>query len=206
MNRTALALAVLLACALARRVPSPRQRTIATTLAGLLALDVCRPMLPWLTLRVAVFVTWYAATAWSVWAVLAKEESPGVPARGLRHLRDLRSRSRQILAVSALLVSSVFVGRFGMTMFFERAAFALALAAQVLAALRFFSRGHSPDDAQRVALILVASSVVDALPGPWLLGEPSRDWNVGRWIAVATWLVIAGWETVCLIRVRVPRA
>jgi hypothetical protein len=236
-----LALAAALAWALVRRVPSPRQWAIAATLAGLLAVNIFRPLLrPWEPLYVAAFLAWYAATAWCVWRVLRKDEGPRrsveLPFLGPRlldHPDSNRSSTRHesgstwhtllqrapfashcehvgraqgVCLAIALLASSALAVRVGLTLELSRLVFALALAAQVLAALRFVSRGRWPDDAQRVALILVASSVVDATPGPWLLGMPARDWAVGRWIAVATWLVIAGWEIRCLIRAHRSRA
>jgi len=209
MERVALAVAATLAGALARRVPSPRQRAIAATLAGLFAVDVCRPYLPWLTLRTAAFVTWYAATSWCVFVVLEKDE-PQRPVIGLRSLQNLRLTSvgtavSFALAVLAILTASILSAERAATMGLCRVVFAISIAAQALATLRFFSRGHTPDDAQRVALILAASSVVDAVPGPWLLGEPARDWVVGRCISIATWIAVAGWETRCLIRARTRR-
>ncbi len=193
MTRTALALAFVLAWAVARLVPSPRQWAIAATLAGLLSLDVLRMgTAPYQVVHVAAFVGWYALSASCAWVVLDVDERGAVD--------YLVRGSVPLLSALIILAGSALAVRFGLTMELSRLAFALALAAQVLAALRFVSRGRWPDDAQRVALILVASSVVDATPGPWLLGMPARDWAVGRWIAVVTWLAIAGWEMRCLIR------
>lgn len=195
MSRAALAIAAVLAWALAWRAPSPRQRAIAGALVVLLAVDLWRPLSPWLVLRVALWATFYAVSTWCVWTVLDKE---GPAPSG-------RPEGWGPLAL-AIVAASAIAARHGITLEFSRACFGLSLAAQFIAAGRFLVRGHEPDDAQRVALILASSSAVDAIPGPWLLGEPARDWAVGRWIAGATWLIVAGWEIRCLIRVRAPRA
>jgi hypothetical protein len=191
VTRIAHALAAVFACLLAWRVPSPRQRAIAGALVALLAVDALRPLMPWLVLRVALWATFYAVTAWAVWVVLDKEG----PAP------DGAPESWAPLALTILAASTIAVRR-GITLEFSRSCFVLALAAQLVAGLRFIARGKMPDDAQRVALVLVASSIVDAVPGPWMLGEPVKSWDVGRWISGATWLAIAVWEAVCLIRVR----
>jgi hypothetical protein len=193
----ALAPAALLAVLLARRAPSSRQWAMAWTLALLLGLALALPPLrPWPVLYVVAFCMWYAATARCVWVALSQDEEPEPAIAGAAFIAQLLA---PVLAASALAV------RFAATMHLERAAFALALAAQLLAVARFIWRARHPDDAQRVALILAASSVVDAMPGPWLLGEPARDWAVGRWIAVATWIIVAGWEVRCLTRARSSR-
>jgi hypothetical protein len=78
VTRAALAIAVLLAWALGRRVPSSRQRAIAATLTGLLAVDVARAFSrPYPVAHVALFAAWYVVTAWGVVVVLAKDEAPG---------------------------------------------------------------------------------------------------------------------------------
>lgn len=184
MTRAALALAALLALLLARRAPSSGQRGIALTLAALLAIDVGRPFFAaWPVLYVAGFVLWYAVTAGGVGAVLAPH--------GLR-------AGLLFVPLAALAGEAV---RRGMTTELARASFALALALQLVALARFVSRGQKPSDAQRAALILVASGIAD-LAGPWLLGEPSKDWHVGRAIAVSTWIVVSADQVRALWRTR----
>ncbi len=186
MIRYALSLATVLALALARRVPSARQWAIAVTLAGLLACDVGRPLLVgWPAMRLSMFVAWYAISAWGVAAVLAPEEP------------------RSGLAFALLIAAAPTALRIGTTDELARAAFTLALAAQALAVARLISRGKAPDDAQRVALILAASSLSD-VAGPWL-GNASKLWHIGKWPAVLTWLAISGWEIRCLTRAPSPR-
>ena len=184
MTRATLTVAALLAALLFWRAPSRRQRVIAETLAGLLALDMWRPLLaPWPALYVAGFVGWYAVTSRGVVAVLA----PRGPNGG------------QLFAV--LVCASAAALTHGVTAELGRAAYALALALQLLAVARFVLRGRAPDDAQTIALMLAASSAAD-LVGAWWYRVPSRDWDVGRIQAVATWILIAGWEIRCLIRAR----
>lgn len=184
-----LAVAAALSWALSRLAPSPRQKAVAAALVALLAIAISRPFLrPWEASYVAAFVAWYAVTAWGVVGVLARRE-PWAVGFSL------------VPAVALPFAPAAIAVQLGETMALERFAFALSLAVQLLAALRFLSRGRSPDDAQRVALVLMASSVIDAAPGPWMLGEPARDWGVGLWISAATWIVVAGWEVRCLIRV-----
>lgn len=183
MIRAALALAFVLALALARRVPSARQWAITATLAGLLLCDVGRPMLvDWPSVRLMAFVAFYAITAWGVATVLAPEP-PTAP-----------------LAFVLLASASPSAIMLGTTSELARASFALALAAQAMAVGRFLSRGQLPDDAQRVALIIAASSLSD-VAGPWMLGYASRDWRIGQLPAILTWLAISAWELRCLIRV-----
>ena len=210
-----LAIAAALALALARRVPSPRQRAIAATLTGLLALSVAEQMVRrWIVVDVALWLGFYATMARGVVVVLRKDEGParcclyqldaGPTAsstvkspKGLRRI----GRGAPILLLAALLASASVAVRFVVTAELERAAFVLALSVQLLAAARFVSRGKAPDDAQTVALMLTVSSLAD-VAGAWYHGDPVRDWNVGQIQAVATWLLIAGWEIRCLIRVR----
>jgi hypothetical protein len=184
---------------------------------------------PWLTLDLAAFVGWYALTAGAVWSVLRKEESPGLPPEAVTPARSLldggahldrhdgslvsptvtptpkpatpsgHGRSAVIVTALVVLASSALAVRFRYVAELPRAAFALALSAQLLALVRFLSRATPPDDAQRVALVLVGSSIVDLAPGPWMLGDPVRDWYAGHWPAIVTWLVVAGWEVRCLI-------
>jgi hypothetical protein len=183
MTTPPLAAAAVLAGLLARRVPNHRQWAIAATLAGLLACNVVRPMLvDWPAVRLGVFVSWYAITAWGVAAVLAPEPPTAT------------------LAFVLLASASPSAIMLGTTSELARASFALALAAQALAVVRFLSRGRWPDDAQRVALILAASSLSD-VAGPWMLGYASRDWRIGQLPAILTWLAISAWELRCLIRV-----
>ncbi len=82
-----------------------------------------------------------------------------------------------------------------------RFAFALALAVQALAVARFASRGVKPDGPQRVALLLALSSLASAA-GPWLFGDPVRDWSLARWISVVTFSLIAGVQLWMLLRRR----
>jgi xanthosine utilization system XapX-like protein len=66
-----LAVATVLAWGLARRVPSPRQRVIAGTLTGLLAINVGEQMVrPWFAANVVVWLAWYVVMAWGVTVVL----------------------------------------------------------------------------------------------------------------------------------------
>ena len=187
MTTSPLAVAALLASALAWRVRRPRQWALASCLVGLLCVNLWRPVLrPWVTLDLAAFIAFYALTAGLVWRALMSGPfrwwiSP--------------------LAALACLASSALSLRLGLSAELCRASFALALAAQLLAAARFLSRRLAPDDAQRVALVLVASSFADAF-GPWLQGEASRDWRIGTIPAVVTWVIVAGWEARCLIRSR----
>lgn len=212
-----------LAWALARRAPSRRRRDIAAALTGLLCVNVGRAHLDaWPTLDLAAFVAWYALTASAAWSVLRKDETPASRRLGglccaptsrcpLVSERPLgwgpASRIQEVSAGPAILLaltclaSSVFAVRLGLTAELARAAFALALAAQLLAVLRFAARGTKPDDAQGVALILAASSAAD-IAGPWLCGHASRDWYAGTWPAVITWIAVAAWEIRCLIRRR----
>ena len=185
-----LALAAALSWLLLHVAPSRRQKGIGATLGALLVLAVARPMLrPWEGLYAGAFVSWYAVMAWGVVAALSRREPWGI---GF----DVA------LALAIPFLPAVVAARLGDSMALERAAFVLSLAVQILATLRWLWRRKMPDDAQRVALVLVASSVVDAAPGPWMLGEPARDWSIGLWISGATWIIVAGWEVRCLIRVR----
>ncbi|MEI8256077.1 MAG: hypothetical protein WCJ30_10440 [Deltaproteobacteria bacterium] len=187
MTRAALALACALAALLYFRAPTRGRCDVARALAALCALDFARPLLaPWPALYVACFVAWYAVTAAVCEAVLAPREP------------------RTSLIFAVLACSSGTAIRLGATGELARASFALALASQALAAGSFLSRGHRPDDAQRVALILAASSLADAF-GPWMLGAPSKDWHVGEWPAVITWIVVAAWGVRCLTRARTDR-
>ncbi len=127
-----------------------------------------------------------------------KSESPG---RQIRGSRAARWSSASILLALACYASAVAALRFDRTADLARASFALALAAQLLAALRFLARGRGADDAQRVAMILVFSSVADAF-GPWLFARPGEDWQLGRWISVVTWGLIGGVSLWNLLRRR----
>ncbi len=204
-----LAVAAALAWGVFARAPSRRRRTIAEALTGLLAVNVGRAYLdPWPTLDLAAFASWYALTAGAAWSVLAGEHArdqspPAEPGEGeqRQRQRDRSPRHAWIILTLACLASAALAVRFGYVAELPRASFALSLAAQFIAALRFLSRGGWPDDAQRVALILAASSLAD-VAGPWLAGCASRDWNVGRWPAVITWICIATLEARCLTRVR----
>lgn len=173
MTTPPLALAAVLASALAVRAPSPRQTTIAVSLAALLAVNIARPLLAaWLPVYAALFIAWYAVQTWTVGRIL----DPSGPRTG---------------QAFALLVASAGVAlQLELTGELARASFALALAAQILACVRFVARGRRPDDAQRVAIILAASTLADAF-GPWLAGQASKDWHVGRAVAVATWMLVA---------------
>lgn len=184
MTRPALTLACVLAALLFFRDPTRRQQTIAEGLAALLAIDVWRPLLhPCPALDLAAFVAWFAIQTWTVGRIL----DPSGPRTGQAY---------------ALLVASAGVAlQLELTGELARAAFALALAAQMLAALRFAARGKSPDDAQRVALLLALSSFADAF-GPWIFARPDRDWQLGRWISVVTWVIVCGVETWTLLRRR----
>lgn len=179
----ALVLAALLAALLAAR-GDERQGAVARGLAALLVINAARPFLvSWLPLYVAGFVAFYAVTTWAVEAAL----TPRGP------------RTGQTFAV--LVCGAGTALRFDAAESLGRAAFALSLAAQLLAALRFAMHGRRPDAAQRVALILVASSFADAF-GPWLIGRPDRDWPIGRAISLATWIAIAADQTRALVRGR----
>lgn len=183
MTLVALVLACVLAAHLAAR-GGELQGVVARGLAGLMIVDAARSFLsPWPALYASAFVAWY----WLMTRVVARALDPSGPSAGQ--------------AFALLAASSPLAIRHGLTPELARASFALALAAQLLALLHFASRGKRPDDAQRVALILAASSLAD-VAGPWLLGEPGRDWFAGRWPAVITWAAIAGWEGRCLINVR----
>jgi hypothetical protein len=187
MTRAALTLACVLAALLFFRAPSKRQQSIAEGLAALLAIDCWRPFLrPCVALDMAGFVAWFAVSTWVVTRVL----DPSGPRTGQ--------------AFALLVCSSGVALQFEVTGELARATFALALAAQLLAAGRFAASGKKPDDAQRVALVLAASSLADAL-GPWLLGDPSRDWPIGRAVSVATWLLVALDQARALVRGKVAR-
>ncbi len=217
MTRATLAVCVVLAWALARRAPSARQRAIAGVLTGLLAVDVVRLWTrSWPAIDVAPFALWYAVTAGAVWSVLLKSESPDrgwlvdvspdpgharVPSTkpgGVTPRCSSRFGPTPIL-LAAVVLASPIAYRHGVDV--PRVAFDLALAAQILAALRFLSRGRWPDDAQRVALLLAFSSLADVF-GPWFAGQAAHDWRVGKWPAVLTWICVAGWEARCLTRAR----
>jgi hypothetical protein len=187
VTRAALYLAALLASLAGWRRPSLQQVPIVVALCLLFVVDASRPFLaPWPTLYVAGFVVWFGVTTWAVESTLA----PAAP------------RTGQAFAV--LACSSGTALRFDATAELARASFALALAAQLLAVARFASRGKPPDDAQRVALILAASSLAD-IAGPWLCGAASKDWHAGKWPAVITWIAVAIWEAKCLTRARKRR-
>jgi hypothetical protein len=196
MARAALFVAALLAVVLARRVPSSRQRVIAGTLAGLAALDVCRPALPWLTLRTALFAGWYAATAWCVWAVLRKDEAPSPSSASGPDDTKLGANGILILLSPAALVLCAAVAvELRLTMPLAGAAFTLALVVQLVASTRCVLAGRWPARDDRAAWlsawVLVCSSIAD-LAGSWLLAQPARDWYISRWISLATWLVVGG--------------
>lgn len=204
MTTPPLAVAVALSVALAWRVRRPRQWAVAETLAALLCVNLWRPVLrPWITWDLAAFVAWYAVTAAGAWGVLkgarpsrsqTSDASPGfrLTPDGVTADRSAAIvRAAWILLPLACLASSILAVRLDRIAELSRAAFALALALQLLAAVRFASRGVKPDDAQRVALILALSSFVDAF-GPWLVGDPSKDWQLGRAISVVTFSIIAG--------------
>jgi xanthosine utilization system XapX-like protein len=212
-----LALAAALAWGLARRVPSPRQRVIAGTLTGLLAINIGEQMVrPWFALNVVVWLAWYAVTACGVVAVLTTKESPGparAPGRGRRAYPGLVGvilperaplasvALRVALVIGGLFVAATMAVHFERTMDLERGAFALSLCVQLLAALRFLSRGKPSDDAQRVALVLAASTCCD-VAGAWWYHDPVAHWPIGQIQALITWAAIAAWEGRCLIRVR----
>lgn len=224
MTTPPLVVAALLAAVLAKRAPSPRQGAIACALVGMLCLNLWRPWIrPWLTLDLATFVGWYALTAGAVWVVLKNTPSPPVisdvcPLRNGGYRVDLvpavkaksRTGANQLLSYRgpliigpiAILASSVLAVRFGHVAELPRAAFALALAAQAIAVLRFALRGKRPDSPQLVALLLALSSLASAA-GPWAFGAPDRDWLLARWISVVTWIVVGGVETWTLLRRRI---
>lgn len=209
MTRAALALCVVLAWALARRVPSRRQVVIAATLTGLLAIDCGRPWLrPWLALNLAAFVAWYAVTAAGIWGVLKSEPRSGGTTEVSRPDRGSTAWASRpaflgpaILLAIACLASSALALHFDRSAELARAAFALSLAAQLLAVARFAFRGCRPDGAQKIALIVALSSFVDAF-GPWLFAAPDRDWHYGRWISVVTWSAVCVGEIWMLLRRR----
>lgn len=187
MAQAVLIVATLMACALFCRTRAERQGAVAKTLTGLALVDMARPhVVSWPSLYVMLFVIWYAITAWGVASTLAPEE----PRTGL--------------SFALLIAAAPTALRLGTTAELARASFALALAAQALAVVRFLSRGKTPDDSQRVALIIAASSLSD-VAGPWMLGEASRDWYTGKWPALLTWGAISAWEFRCLMRARSPR-
>jgi hypothetical protein len=191
--RAALALATMLAFVLARRAPSAGQRTIAWTLAALLAIDVALPpLLVWPEAYAALWCAFYAATSAGVVLVLVPLET-----KPPWHVVALRAT----LVLAGLFVLSTLAHRAGQPARLERGAFALSLALQLLAALRFMSRGKKADDAQRVALVLAASTCCD-VAGAWCYGDPVAHWPIGQVQALITWAAIAAWEGRCLINVR----
>ncbi len=174
MTRLALALAVATAWLLFLRVRTSRQRDLAIGLSVLLALDVSTLAHPPRAIGHAVFVMWYGVTASVAFAALWHQSWPVI--------------------VPPFAILAAFHGT-------GPAAFWLALALQVIAAARLIARREIPDQVATVGLILAASSLAD-VAGPWLMGAPVRDWLIGRWPAIVTWLAIAGWEGRCWIHAR----
>lgn len=217
LTRGAVIVCAVLAVLLARAAPSRRQRGIARLLCGLAAIDVVRPLvLAWGAVPVALLCAWYAATAWGVWAVLGKDETPSDVERWKRSPRGFDASSiwarrpplsrpvlfraaRLLCLALAILASSVLSVRLGLTVQLAGVAFLLALAVELYAVTRYALRWEQPDAARGVALVLVCSSLAD-LAGPWALRQPVRDWWIGQAVAVATWAVVAVLLTVALVR------
>jgi hypothetical protein len=226
VTRAALAIAVLLAWALGRRVPSSRQRAIAATLTGLLAVDVARLVSrPCPVAHVALFALWYVVTAWGVVVVLNRETPGIVPAaskdpggctsppvllevgrpRILPDRGPVASAALQIaLVLAGLFVAATLAVYHGSTMALERAAFWTSLIAQGLAGAwaALFGAWPRREDlaAWLTAWILICSSVVDALAGPWAVAQPVRDWYISHWISGATWLLAGAVQLWILLR------
>jgi hypothetical protein len=110
-----------------------------------------------------------------------------------------------ILLSFALFASSVLALRYRVTPQLAGLVFGVALAVELYAAARFALRREVPGQAETVALLLAASSLAD-VAGPWLFGDPVRDWYAGRWPALVTWCAVGAWEIRCLIRARRLRA
>jgi hypothetical protein len=180
MIRASLALAVVAAWLLALRVPTTRQREVATCLTALLALDMAR--LAGLPRPVdhAAFVGWYAVTAAMVAELLLS------PPRWA------------LVAVTLPFVAVATLDRAG-------SAYWVALGIQVGCAARYLARRPIPGQVETVGLLVAASSLADVV-GPWLLSEPGRDWKYGTIPSVVTWLAVAGWEGRCWIGARMSRA
>lgn len=183
ITRCALALAVLSAWALSRRVPTGRQREVHRGLELLLAVDLIRLLRPPAAIDHAASVAWYAVTAALVW-------------RGVDRPTWLVSkRIDAVLAIASIALAALPTG--------PAPAHWLALAVQVASVVIYLSPHPTPlpGQVETVALLVAASSVAD-VAGPWLRGSPTVDWFLGKIPAVATWLAVAGWETRCWIRAR----
>ncbi len=195
LEKITLFAAAIFAVLLYSRAPSKRQGRIAWAIVGLFCLDVLRYVSTFLrapppymgiaraawAVSGAAALAWYAVTTWTTWTVLDREEPK-------------RARSviaLPLLALPVALFAAYPIVRGPLFVAVVRGAFALALAAQILAAGRFAARGVRPGSAQRIALLLALSSFVDAF-GPWFVGNPLRDWDYARWISVVTWIIVSG--------------
>jgi hypothetical protein len=204
MTRAALFVAALSALTLMWRSPSRGQRTIATTLWALLAIDVLRSFSrsfrdapPYVGLDRAAWavdgaglLAWYALTAIAVGGVLTPRRSNAWAAWVAVGL-----------AVAPCLFAAYPMVRGAPFLSLVGAAKATSAAALLLGTIRFLSRGRAPDDAQRVALALAASTWCD-VAGAWWYGDPVAHWPIGQLQALVTWAAVAAWEGRCLIRAR----
>lgn len=174
MTRLALALAVAAAWLLFARVRTSRQRALAIWLSALFALDAVHLIPALAPAGHAVFVVWYGVTACLVVGGLGRQAWP--------------------LVLPWFIVLGIFHGT-GPT------AFWLALALQFLAVAAYLYRREIPGQVETAALLVAASSLAD-VAGPWLAGDPTRDWKFGAIPAILTWIVVAGWEARCWISAR----
>jgi len=124
-------------------------------------------------------------------------------------IRAISAGLRTLLAFAALASSLVLFALYPLVRGrpAELAAVALfvaALAAQLVAATRYILRWRAPDAAQAVALVLVCGALADAA-GPWIVGQPVRDWYAGGPSGAAMWGVVAAIEAVALAKSTGPR-
>lgn len=224
--RSILAIAALLAWLVLRREPRAKQRTLTFSLIVFAAAEAVRPGLRWLyhapawerfaratwALYVALGLLWYVITAGCVWLVLAKNNGPdpkiGAVAEDAIRESDYHrpNRSKTTLALLALPVALYLAYPSIRGLPIEtatRSLFFSCLAVQVGTVVLWTRRDsdRGDDGAERCALMLAASSCFEAL-GPWIHRMPSARWYDARWINVATWACVAGWEAWCLINAR----
>lgn len=176
MTRLPLALAVWIAWELSARVPTARQRDIARGLTALLVSCLVRALQPAHWVDVTAFVAWYGITAAMVVGALLR------PRRGAL-----------ALLVLPFAASTYLLG--------HESTYWLALAIQLGAAVRYAARGVIPGQVEMVGIMMAVSSLAD-VAGPWLCGDPYRDWDIGRWTSVVTWLAVVVWEWRCWTRAR----